>query len=223
MPFRLALCCSHVHGELLLRTLFEMEDLVDVVLIATDDPGARFSNAHLRLWRYWFDSEELDHLARLVPDAAAEFGLTAYTGRVRPPDGEFRRAFEAARPDAILTSVFGQRLPLWMLDAVGGRAWNVHNVVPGFGLCDFRGPQPIEKALALGAPSIQMLLHEMSEQYDDGPEIGRSAPYFLPRIVGALDAQGMLSIQQGTAPLGAELVKAHLPRLLEMIPAGAPA
>lgn len=218
MPFRLAVFTSHVHGSLLLRTLCEMEGLARVVLVATDDPRLPYSNARLRLWRYWFDSQELDRLGRLVPDTAKEFGLTAFTGRVRHPDGVFARMFEEAAPDAIVTSVYGQRLPGWMLDAVGGRAGNVHNVIPGQPLVFTRGPQPIEKAIQLGVPSIQMVLHRMSEAYDDGPEIARSEPYPLPRI-GALDANHMMMIQEGTAPLGARLIKTHLPDLLAMKPA----
>lgn len=212
---RLALFTSHVHGKRMVESL-AADGRFEIGLVATDDPRSPYSNADKRLWRY-FGSLELDRLARLVPDAAAEIGLTAFTGRVRPEDGVFRRIFEEAAPDAIITSVFGQRLPGWMLDRVGGLAFNVHNVVPGFGLADFRGPQPIEKALALGVPSIQMVLHRMSEAYDDGPEVGRSEPFPLPRI-DRLDAAHMLRIQQGTAPLGAALVQAHLPGLLGLLP-----
>lgn len=214
MECRIACFASHLHGLALLRMLFGWDGPHRVVLIATDDPRSSYSNARLRLWRYWFGSEELDRLARLVPDAAAEYGLAAYTGRVRPDDGEFRRLFEASGPDAIVTSVFGQRLPKWMLDAVGGRAWNVHNVIPGKPLDFTRGPQPIEKAISLGVPSIQMVLHRMSEAYDDGPEVGRSDPFPLPRL-GVLDAEHMMMIQRDTAPLGAALVGKHLPRLMD--------
>lgn len=214
---RLALFTSHIHGKWMVESL-AADSRYEVVLIATDDPRSVYSNADKRLWRHWFGRPaELDRLARLVPDAAAAIGLTAFTGRVRPEDGIFRRIFEEAAPDAIVTSVFGQRLPAWLLDSVNGRAWNVHNVVPGFGLADFAGPRPIEMAIAQGAPSIQMILHQMSERYDDGPEVGRSEPFPLPRI-DRLDAEHMLKIQQGTAPLGAALVQAHLPGLLGMLP-----
>lgn len=212
----LALVGSHIHGKRMVETV-AADGRFKIGLVVTDDPRSPYSNADKRLWRYWFGTPELDRLARLVPDAAAEIGLTAFTGRVRPEDGNFRRIFEEAAPDAIVTSVFGQRLPGWMLDFVGGRAWNVHNVIPGQPLAFSRGPQPIEKALALGVPSIQMVLHQMSEEYDDGPEVGRSEPFPLP-CIDRLDAANMLMIQQGTAPLGAALVQAHLPGLLGLLP-----
>ena len=205
---RLACFASHIHGEVLLRALTRLEPLVQVVLIATDDPSAPFCNASGRLWRYWCGRER-EAYARLVPDLAHDLGMVAFTGRVRPAGGEFRRLFEAARPDAIVASVFGQRVPRNLLDVVEGRAWNLHPVVPGQPLAVTAGPQPIETAFAFGASSIQMLLHRMSVAYDDGPEVARSRPFPLP-CAGGLDAQQMLRIVQGTAPLGAGLIVTHL-------------
>lgn len=211
MPPRIALFASHLHGDHSLRKI-SRSGVAEVVLVATDDPRASYSNAHVRLWRY-FSGDELDRLARLVPDRAAGLGLTAFTGRVRPVDGVFRRMFEEARPDAILSAVFGQRIPEHLLDAVGGRAWNLHPVVPGQPLTFTQGPQSIEQAYRCGAPSIQMTMHRMTGAYDEGPEVGRSEPFLLPRIE-QLDAEQMLRIQAGTAPLGTGLVAEYLPGLL---------
>lgn len=212
MPRRLSLFTSHFHGEALLRELSRPEHRAQIVLIATDDPRASCCNARGRLWRYW-SGRQRDAYARLVPDLARALGLVAFTGRVRPADGEFRRLFAAARPDAIIASIFGQRLPRHLLDAVDGRAWNLHPVIPGRPLAATGGPQPIETALALGASSVQMCLHRMGVGYDDGPEVARSGPFTLPAHRGGLDARQMLVIVKGTAALGAGLVATHLASL----------
>lgn len=213
MPSRAAIFTSHIHGEYMLRVISGMKDLVRVELIATDDPRRSYSNSHVRLWRYWPGGES-DELRQLVPNLAAELGHSAFTGRVRPENGAFRRLFEEAKPELIITSVFGQLLPKWMLDAVEGRAWNLHNTIPGQPLAFTRGPQPIEKAYQVGSPTIEMCMHCMTEVLDEGEEVARSQPFPLPPIGDQLDAKRMLMIQKGTAPLGADLIKTHLLRLL---------
>jgi len=221
VPCRIACFASHVIGEQVLEKLLRLPELVEVVLVATDDPLASYSNAHLRIWKY-SEGRELDRLARLVPERAAKVGLAAFTSRVREAGGEFHRMFEEASPDAIVSAVFGQRLPKHLLEAVGGNAWNLHYVVPGRPLSDTRGGQSIETAYRLGATSLQLTLHRMGEDYDDGPEVARSEPFALPPIGPSGPGSGQIAeIQRAAAPLGAQLVVTHLPALLEATPARA--
>jgi hypothetical protein len=205
--FRVAAFLSHLHGAAVLDALLALRALLRVVLVATDDPLGNFCNAAGRLWRYGFD----DELRLLVPRKASEAGIPVYTGTVKGDD--FFRLFEACAPDTIVTMVFGQRLPGWLLDQVARRAWNVHPVVPGLPLAATRGPTGFEEALRQGAAEIEMCLHEMTESIDDEEEVCRSAPVALPRVK-EFSAELYVAFQRLTAPLSAGLVREALPALL---------
>lgn len=206
-PLRVAFFGSHVHGAAVLDTLLELNDLLRVVLVASDDPLGGLCNAARRLWRYGFD----DDLRLLVPRLAARAGLRTHTGSVK--DDAFFRLFAGAAPDAIVTMVFGQRLPRRLLDHVGGRAWNVHPVFPGEPLQSTRGPAGFEEALRRGAREIQMCLHWMTEIIDQGEEVTRSRPVPLPHV-GEFTAEVYIEYQRQTAPLSAALIRDALPALL---------
>jgi methionyl-tRNA formyltransferase len=206
---RLALFVSHHAGHAVLGEALGMPGALRVVLVATDDPERPCCNTPARLWRHGWDED----LRQLVPRLAAEAGLDAFTGSVRRPGGEFHRRFEAARPDALLAAVFGQRIPAHLLEQVEGRAWNIHPVVPGLPLAATRGSRPFEIAYELGAREIQLCLHRMTEAFDDGEELARSEPLPLPpaREPGP---ELLLELQRRTAPLSAALVRRSLPTLL---------
>jgi hypothetical protein len=208
---------SHLNGAAVFAGLGQLEraDALRVVLVATDDPLGDLCNAGGRLWRYGFD----DELRLLVSRLAARAGLRAHTGSVK--DDAFFRLFTAAAPDAIVTMVFGQRLPRRLLDWVGRRAWNVHPVIPGEPLAATRGPRGFEEALRRGATEIQMCLHEMTEAFDQGDEIRRSPPVPLPRV-REFTPEGFLEFQRETAPLSAALVRETLPGLLSRGPCPSP-
>ena len=203
---RTAAFASHIAGRAVLEALLGMPDALRVGLVATDDPESPCCNPSGRIWRYGWD----EGLRTLVPRLSAEAGLEAYTGPVRREGGRFHDLFLAARPDAILATVYGQRIPGHLLDLVRGRAWNVHPVVPGRPLSATGGPEPFETAYRLGAGSIQLCLHRMTREFDAGEEVARSAPIPLPPATipaGEL----MLELQRRTAPLGAALVRSALP------------
>ena len=133
---------------------------------------------------------------------------------MRREGGLFHDRFVAARPDAIIAMVFGQRIPEHLLDLVGRRAWNVHPVVPGWPLAATRGPAPIEAAYRLGASAFQLCLHQMTGAFDDGEEVARSEPMALPPATSP-GAELMLELQRRTAPLAAALVRRVLPGCLD--------
>lgn len=206
-PFRIAAFIAHLHGAAVLETLLALSALLRVVLVVTDDPRSAVCNPARRLWHYGFD----DDLRLLVPRKAAEAGIPVHTGTIK--GDAFSRLFMGCAPDAIVTMVFGQRLPGRLLDQVARRAWNVHPVVPGLPLAATRGPAGFEEALRLGAGEVQMCLHQMTEVIDDGMEVSRSAPMVLPRV-REFTAELYLAFQQLTAPLSAGLVREALPALL---------
>lgn len=218
--FRIAAFVSHLTGAAVLDQLLGMPDLLTVVLVATDDPSNPVCNPDRRLWRYGRAEEFSLH----VPARAAGAGLAAYNGRIE--DEAFRQQFKAARLDAIVSAVFGQRVPLPFLELVGHRAWNTHLVAQGEPLWATRGGAPVEAAIRCGAGAIQVCLHWMVEEFDAGEEVARSAPHALPRDL-EIPASEMLDVYLRAAAPTAELVRRTLPVLLrgraspEQIPAPA--
>jgi methionyl-tRNA formyltransferase len=214
---RIAAFVSHYAGHAVLRELLGMRAVLRVVLVATDDPESSCCNASARIWRYGWD----DRLGQLVTRLAAEGGLEAFTGPVRREGGLFHDRFVAARPDAIIAMVFGQRIPEHLLDLVGRRAWNVHPVVPGRPLAATGGPGPYESAYRLGARSVQLCVHRMTGAFDDGEEVARSVPFPLPPATRP-GAEPMLELQRRTAPVAAALVRSVLPGLFGHRPKARP-
>jgi methionyl-tRNA formyltransferase len=214
---RIAAFVSHHAGHAVLRELLGMRAALRVVLVATDDPEGPCCNASARIWRYGRD----EGLRHLVQRLAVEAGLEAFTGSVRREGGLFHDRFVAARPDAIIAMVFGQRIPEHLLDLVAGRAWNVHPVVPGRRLAATGGPEPFEAAYRLGARSVQFCIHRMTGAFDDGEEVARSVPFPLPPATRP-GAEPMLELQRRTAPLAAALVRSVLPGLFDHRPKAQP-
>jgi methionyl-tRNA formyltransferase len=114
-----------------------------------------------------------------------------------------------AAPEAIVSAVFGQKIPKRLLEDVEHRAWNLHPVLPGLPLEVTRGPAPFEMALGLGAQSMQWCLHQMTEAIDRGEEVARSVLFPLPREM-EFTPESYLSVQQHIAPLAASLLGEHL-------------
>jgi methionyl-tRNA formyltransferase len=204
--YRVAAFVSHLVGYAVLEQLLRL-DGAEPVLVVTDDPLQPFCNAGRRLWRYSIAEE----LRLLVSRLAERAGLPVHTGWVR--DQQFLRSYRAAAPGVIVSAVFGQKIPRQLLEAVEHRAWNLHPVLAGLPLETTRGPGPFEKALGLGAESMQWCLHQMTEVIDRGEEMARSVPFFLPRE-NEFTPESYLGVQQQIAPLAAKLVRETLPKLL---------
>ncbi len=211
MPVRIAAFVSHACGLAVLDSLLSMPDLMRVVLIASDDPWNEVCNPPGRIWRYGRSTE----LCELVSRRAAEVGVEAYTGSVKTD--EFYRAFAAARPAALVTAVFGQKLPRRLLEFVGGQAWNTHPVLPGRPLEVTKGPAPFETALQHRAGAIQVCLHRMTEEMDAGEELARSDAVPFPRTDAEVGGQ-VLEVQYRFGRQAAELVRQTLPTLLSAAP-----
>jgi methionyl-tRNA formyltransferase len=182
--------------------------------VATDDPLQPFCNAGRRLWRY----STAEELRLLVPRLAKRASLPVHTGRVR--DEQFFRSFRTSASEVIISAVFGQKIPRRLLESVEHRAWNLHPVLPGLPLEVTRGPAPFEKALCLGALSMQWCLHHMTEAIDCGEEVARSTPFPLPQEC-EFSAESYLGVQQHIASMAASLLGETLPTLLlgERVPA----
>lgn len=206
---RAAVFLSHYHGSAVFAALRSMSAWLDIVLIATDDPLNPASHASRRLWRYGWD----ENLRQLVPSAARQAGLDAYTGSIRV--AEFLNQFVAANPDIIISAVFGQKVPNEMLAGVKQRAYNLHPTIPEVGLDASRGAQALEKIIRRGETRFDITIHRMTDRFDFGEELGRSPMFAIPdELHGRSDGAAILRLYCESASLSATAINAHLPRIV---------
>jgi methionyl-tRNA formyltransferase len=107
----------------------------------------------------------------------------------------------ALRPDLLVWAAYGNRIPSALLDAVSGRAVNVHASL----LPRWRGAAPIAHAILAGDRETGVTLMEGTAALDEGPILA------LERTrVGEAESAGDLT--RRLAVLGAGLLERELPR-----------
>lgn len=176
-----------------------------------------------------FAVPSLDALARLRDAGAIEIAAVvtqpdraAHRGRLTaPPVKEratalgipvlqperLRRAavaqIVALRPDALVWAAYGNLIPGALIDAVKGRAVNVHASV----LPRWRGAAPVQRAIIAGDRETGVTLMEGTAELDAGPVLAvERSPIGDDETAGELTAR--------LASLGAALLERELPRYL---------
>jgi hypothetical protein len=206
-----AVFASHHHGDASFHALLmpPLSKCLDVVIVATDDPCLPYANAAGRLWSHGWD----EWLRTLVSRRAEQCGLPVYTGRIR--SREFWNDFRQSSPDVLIVNCFGQRVPENMLRFVGYRAFNLHLTAPGFGLEATSGPRALEKVLELGATHLQMTLHRMSEEFDQGEVLAQSEPFPIPETIRRdPTSRQMADFYRESTDLPASFLRQDLPGIL---------
>lgn len=112
-------------------------------------------------------------------------------------------ALLALRPEVLVWSAYGNRIPKALLAAVSGRAANVHASL----LPRWRGAAPIARAILAGDIETGATLMEGTADLDAGPILAQSRTK-----IGASETRGELEMR--LADLGAELLERELPRYL---------
>lgn len=141
------------------------------------------------------------HRGRVTPSAvaqrAAELGLTVVQPlRLR---GAALDALRSLRPDALVWAAYGNLVPGVLINAVAGRAVNVHASL----LPRWRGAAPIAHAILAGDAETGVTLMEGTAELDAGPVLAtRRTPVLADDDAGALTAR--------LATLGGELLRARL-------------
>jgi methionyl-tRNA formyltransferase len=182
-----------VHGEL--------RDRVCVVGVATDDPDKPFCNASRRFWRYHHTETE----KRLVRMTAERYSIPTYSERISTDP--FVRTFrEDWRPDLLLVTAFGQRIPPCIFSAPTIGAWNFHPA--GERWPSYCGGSPYEQMLAEQRDRFFIVMHAIDAQFDHGPLLARSKPIFIPPGASVKDLHKLSAV--ATARLAAEQVAASL-------------
>jgi methionyl-tRNA formyltransferase len=109
----------------------------------------------------------------------------------------------ALRPDALVWAAYGNLIPGALIDAVKGRAVNVHASV----LPRWRGAAPVQRAIIAGDRDTGVTLMEGTAALDAGPVLAvERTPIGDDETAGELTAR--------LASLGAALLERELPRYL---------
>jgi methionyl-tRNA formyltransferase len=112
-------------------------------------------------------------------------------------------ALLALKPEALVWAAYGNRIPPGLLDAVTGRALNVHASL----LPRWRGAAPIAHAILAGDAETGVTLMEGTTELDAGPILAQARAK-----IAAHETRGELEAR--LAGLGAELLERELPRYL---------
>ena len=111
-------------------------------------------------------------------------------------------AILALRPELLVWSAYGNKIPKSLLAAVSGRALNVHASL----LPRWRGAAPIAHAILAGDPETGVTLMEGTAELDAGPILAEARTKIGDETKGELEAR--------LARLGGELLEREMPRYL---------
>jgi methionyl-tRNA formyltransferase len=112
-------------------------------------------------------------------------------------------AIAALRPELLVWAAYGNRIPKSLLQAVSGRALNVHASL----LPRWRGASPVAHAILAGDADTGITLMEGTAELDAGPILAQA------RIrIGATETRGELEAR--LAEMGGEVLERELPRYL---------
>lgn len=135
-----------------------------------------------------------------VKAAARALGLPVRQP-VRLDDREVA-AILALRPEVLVWSAYGNKIPKALLAAVAGRALNVHASL----LPRWRGAAPIAHAILAGDADTGVTLMEGTTELDAGPILAQTRTKIGDETKGALEER--------LAKLGGELLEREAPRYL---------
>jgi methionyl-tRNA formyltransferase len=117
----------------------------------------------------------------------------------------------ALRPELLVWAAYGNLIPRALIDAVGGRAVNVHASL----LPRWRGAAPVQRAILAGDRETGVTLMEGTAELDAGPILAQEKTAIDPtETAGDLTAR--------LAALGAALLERELPRYINGALSGRP-
>ena len=179
---------------------------VSIVGVATDNPDDPICRPDRRCWSEGYS--EADKL--MVSRLAERYGIPVYRGDVT--DSNFIETVqEEWRPDLIISSVYGQKIPQQIISYPQLAAWNLHP--SGTKWPSFKGGRPYEKMLAKGVDRFYITLHELDDEFDHGLFVARSKPIFIPPGVTVKDLHKLSAVPSATfaAEQIAILLQSRLP------------
>ena len=118
--------------------------------------------------------------------------------------GNDLKALLALRPEVLVWSAYGNRIPKALIDSVTGRALNVHASL----LPRWRGAAPIAHAILAGDDETGVTLMEATAELDAGPILAQTRTK-----IGERETRGEL--EDRLAKMGGQLLERELPRYLK--------
>jgi len=137
-----------------------------------------------------------------IKEAARSLGLT-----VLQPErlaGQDLTMLLSLRPELLVWAAYGNRIPKALIDAVTGRALNVHASL----LPRWRGAAPVAHAILAGDDETGVTLMEGTGELDAGPILAQAKTK-----VG--DRETRAELEDRLAKIGGELLERELPRYLK--------
>jgi methionyl-tRNA formyltransferase len=136
-----------------------------------------------------------------IKERAVMLGLPVW----QPPrlTREVAAKLAAERPDALVWAAYGNLIPRALIDAVQGRAANVHASL----LPRWRGAAPVHRAILAGDRETGVTLMKGTADLDAGPILAQERT-----PIGPNETAGQLTAR--LAQLGAALLERELPRYL---------
>lgn len=198
---RVALFGSFYRGFFVLSELLHgaIKDKIDVVGVATDDPGSGFINAHARLWQYPHTTEE----ETMVRDLARASEVPVYSGRISS-EIFFQQFRNDWQPDLCIMATFGQRIPPHLFEWPRLGFYNLHPCTDDGWPSRYAGGNPFAAMAAQREPWVRIALHRVDSGFDTGELIAYSEPIAYPPNASVIDMHKI------TAASAAHLACSHL-------------
>lgn len=177
---RVAVFGSFYGGFHVLQELLgpDLNDIVQVVGVATDDPRQPFVHPDVRLWKYPHTrAEEL-----LVSLLARAHGLPLYDGNIKQPS--FQQAFfQDWCPDLCLMATFGQKIPRRLFSYPPIGFYNFHHSDRTWP--SYPGPDPIAAMVRDGKKEVVITMHTVTDVLDGGDSVAQSHSIPIPANANA--------------------------------------
>jgi methionyl-tRNA formyltransferase len=203
---RIAVFGSFYRGFFVLSELLSgpISAQVEVVGVATDDPGKSYVSPGRRVWQYPHSTAEEE----MVGGLAAKAGIDVFSGKVK--SAEFYELIEQKwRPALCIMATFGQRIDerLYTLPPLG--FFNLHPCIDDRWPSAYAGPNPFQALLDDQADHVRVAMHRVDGGFDTGELIGYSEKLFIPKHASVVDLHKM------TSPLAAKLAAAEIEKIIE--------
>lgn len=150
--------------------------------------------------------DRIGHRRRVQAPPVKEVAIAAGVELLQPERlrGDDLERVIALRPEALVWAAYGNLVPRRLIDAVGGRALNVHPSL----LPRWRGAEPVAHAILAGDAESGVTLMQGTAALDSGPIVAQErVPIDAHETTGELEAR--------LAQLGASLLERELVPYLE--------
>lgn len=114
-------------------------------------------------------------------EVARQAGIPTHVFNDTADAGEWRSVLEGAKAGLVVLAGFLKRVPAAVVRAWRGRIINIHPaLLPGHGGPGMYGRRVHEAVLASGESESGATIHLVTEEYDQGPILGRATVPVLP-------------------------------------------